>query len=114
MIFDSLDFSWSILSKKFKSLISHLNSSSDLIIFQRFLKKFSHYPWIQPLLTIILINLQLNHKISEYGNLFDTKKCVFNNRIKLFCQRCQQKEILHVIELPHVREKEEGENGGLR
>ena len=37
-------------------------------------------------LTIIVVNSQLNNNFSDFGNYFNTMKCVFNDRIKSLCQ----------------------------
>ena len=48
------------------SLISYVNPLSDLIKILLYPKKFPNSLWIQPLLTIILINSKFNHKNSEF------------------------------------------------
>ena len=72
---------------KLNSLISNLNSSSDLIEFQRYLKNFLISPWIRPLLTITPFNSWMNIKIDKFELCFDTRLCVFNNRTSLFRQQ---------------------------
>ena len=57
-----------------------INSSSDLIEFQRYLKNFPNYPWIWPLFTTIPFNTWINLYISKFGLCFDMTLCVFNDR----------------------------------
>ena len=56
MIFYSMDSSWSFFPKSLNSLISYLNSLSDLIEFEEKLQKYLNSLWIRPLFTIILLN----------------------------------------------------------
>ena len=56
MIFDSMDSSSSSLSNLSIFLISHHNSLSNLIEFQKISQNSIIYPWIQPLFTTILLN----------------------------------------------------------
>ena len=49
--------------KTLKSLISHLNYSSDFMEFQKNLKKYPNSLWIWPLFTNILVNSWLNLQI---------------------------------------------------
>ena len=67
-------------------IISKLNSSSDLIEFQRYLENFPNSPLIQPLFTIIPLNLWFNLKIGKFGLYFDRTSCVFNDRTSSFRQ----------------------------
>ena len=70
--------------------MSHLNSSSDLIEFQKISQNCLISPWIRPLLTTILFNSWLFDKISEFGINIDTNWCVINDRINSFCQNPPQ------------------------
>ena len=68
-----------IFVKISNSLISHLNSLSDLIQFEEVPKKYLNSPWIWPLFTTILSNWWLFLEIDEFGTYFDTSLCVFND-----------------------------------
>ena len=70
-IFDSTDRSLSYLSKNPFSLISHLNSSSNLTKFQKISRKYLNSLWIRPLFTIIPLNSLLIPQIVKFGLIFD-------------------------------------------
>ena len=75
VIFDSTDRSLSLLSKNTFSLISHLNSSSNLTKFQNISQKYLNSLWIQPVFTIIPLNSLLIPQIGKFGIIFDTRPC---------------------------------------
>ena len=75
---------WVLFPNLSISLIFHLNSSSDLIEFQRSLKNSLISSWIRPLFTTILFNLWLFHKIGEFGIIFDMNRSAINERIDSF------------------------------
>ena len=53
------------------SLISHLNSSSNLTKFQKISQKYLDSLWIRPLFTIIPFNSLLIPQIGKFGLIFD-------------------------------------------
>ena len=69
-----------------KSLIYHLNSSSDLIKFKEVPRKHLNSPWIQPLFTTILSNSRLFLKIDEFGIYFDTSLPILDDLVDSSCQ----------------------------
>ena len=71
MILDSVDSFWSYLSKSKFSLISHLNSSSNLTKFQKISRKYLNSLWIRPLFTIIPFNSLLIPQFGKFGIIFD-------------------------------------------
>ena len=75
MIFDSTDRSLSLLSKNTFSLISHLNSSSNLTKLQKISRKYLNSLWIRPVFTIIPLNSLLIPQIGKFGIIFDTRPC---------------------------------------
>ena len=83
VIFYSVDLSLSSLSKSIK-IISHLNSSSHLIKFQKISQNSLISPWNRPLFTTILLNSWLFDKFGEFGINFDTNWCVINDCIDSF------------------------------
>ena len=62
-------------------LISHHDSSSDLIEFQKIIWKYHISLWNRPLFTTILLNSWLFDKIGVLGICFDTNWCVINDCI---------------------------------
>ena len=71
---------WVLFPNVLKSLISPLNSSSDLIKFQRIPKNYLYTRWIRPLFTSILFNLWLTFKICDFGK-FLTRIRVFSTTL---------------------------------
>ena len=57
------------------SPISIINSLSDLINFEEFIKNFLISLWIRPLFTIIPFNSIHFHQIGKFGIIFDTRLC---------------------------------------
>ena len=57
------------------SLISHLNSSSNLTKFQKISRKYLNSLWIRPVFTIIPLNSLLIPQIGKFGIIFDTRPC---------------------------------------
>ena len=63
----------------FKKMISHLNSSSNLIHFKKISKKYLISLWIRPLFTIIPFNSIHFYQIGKLRNIFDTRPCEIND-----------------------------------
>ena len=108
-IFDSTDRSLSYLSKTLFSLISHLNSSSNLTKFQNISQKYLNSLWIRPLFTIIPFNSLLIPQIGKFGIIFDMRQCEIDDLAVSSCQSG-----LPVTEITCRKEKEredEEENG---
>ena len=61
------------------SLISHLNSSSNLTKFQKISRKYLNSLWIRPLFTIIPLNSLLIPQIGKFG-LYFWHETVWNRR----------------------------------
>ena len=61
------------------SPISIINSSSDLINFEDYIKNFLISLLIRPLFTIIPFNSIHFHQIGKFGNIFDTRPCEIND-----------------------------------
>ena len=74
-IFDSTDRSLIIFLRTPFSLISHLNSSSNLTKFQKISRKYLNSLWIRCLFTIIPFNSLSIPQISKFGIIFDTRPC---------------------------------------
>ena len=81
VIFDFVDLSLSYLSKSIIFPNFHLNSSSDLIEFQKIYRKSLISLWIRPLFITILLNLYKFNIIGEFSFIFYTNRCAINNRI---------------------------------
>ena len=60
-------------------LISHLNSSSNLINFQKISWKYLNSLWIRPLFTIIPFNSWLIPNIGKLGFISDTRPCAIDD-----------------------------------
>ena len=61
------------------SPISIINSSSDLINFEEYIKNFLISLWIRPLFIIIPFNSIHFHQIGKFGIIFDTRPCEIND-----------------------------------
>ena len=79
MILDSVDFFEVIFLNPQFSLISHINSSSNLTKFQKISRKYLNSLWIRSLFTIIPLNSLLNPQIGKFGIIFDTRPCEIND-----------------------------------
>ena len=77
-------------------LISHHDSSSDLIKFQKIIWNYPISPWKRPLFTTILLNLWLFDKITEFGISFDMNWCVINDRFNSFHHSTTHSQTLHL------------------
>ena len=62
-----------------------INSSSDLINFEEYIKNFLISLWIRPLFTIIPFNSRHFHQISKFGNIFDMRPCEINDLVVSSC-----------------------------
>ena len=76
-VFYSLDSSWSLLSKSLKSLTSHLNSSSDLMEFEEYLKNFLIVRRFDPYSSLYYLILKYNLKLVSLEKKL-THLCLFS------------------------------------
>ena len=76
---------WNLFEVLFNNLpfspISIINSSSDLINFEEYIKNFLISLWIRPLFTIIPFNSIHFHQIAKFGNIFETRPCEINDLV---------------------------------
>ena len=72
---------WVFFLKTPFSLISHLNSSSNLTKFQKISRKYLNSLWIQPVFTIIPLNSLLIPQTGKFGIIFDTRPCEIDDLV---------------------------------
>ena len=61
------------------SLISIIDSSSDLIKFKEIIRNFPNSLWIRPIFTIIPLNSRYFHQIGKFGIIFDMRPCAIDD-----------------------------------
>ena len=86
MIFYSVEFSWSSISKStiFPNFYHQFIVRFDQ--FEEIIKNFPNSLWIQPIFTIIPLNSRYFHKIGKFGIIYDTRPCAIDDLAVSFRQ----------------------------